>query len=76
MSIVYGPEAPAIFIQQLADLPARVLVIAAVYEAYLPVIKSHQAYLGRALDIVGPVCYLYELVHPFLLYSTYSSWRS
>ena len=63
VGIVDGRQMPAVGIQNLPDLPSRVLVAAAVDEADIISLQPHQADLGRAPDITALLCDPHQFVH-------------
>ena len=63
MRVVDRRQVPAALVQQLSDAAPRVLVVAAVYEADVLLAGPHQADLGGAFDVVGPVGDLDQLEH-------------
>ena len=53
VGVVDGGQLPAVGVQMLADLAARVLIAAAVDETDLRALQPHQSDLRRALDIAA-----------------------
>ena len=63
VGVVDGGETPAVFVQVLAHLAARVLVAAAVDEADIRLVQADKADLGGAFDVIAALAGLDELVH-------------
>ena len=63
VGVVYGLQLPAVGVQDLPGLFPGVLVAAAVYQHGAVRPGAHQPYLGRALNVIGALRYLYQFVH-------------
>ena len=63
VGVVDGGETPAVLIQMLAHLAARVLVTAAVDKADVRLVQADKADLSGAFDVIAALADLYQLIH-------------
>ena len=63
VGVADGRQMPAVLVQDLPDLAARVLVAAAVNETHVRIVQPHQPRLGGTLHVIAAAGHLYQFVH-------------